>query len=83
MTIEGKLNQNSVMMVYIMSCYGAGSMSKYDNRRQAKPELWMMVYNMSCYGTGSMSKYDNRRLAKPEFCDDGVYNVMLRCWEYE
>ena len=26
---------------------------------------------------------DNRRLAKPEFCDDDVYNVMLRCWEYE
>ena len=43
----------------------------------------MMMYIMSCYGAGSMSKYDNRGLAKPEFCDDDVYNVMLRCWEYE
>ena len=25
MTIEGQLNQNSVMMMYIMSCNGAGS----------------------------------------------------------
>ena len=29
-----------MIMTYIMSCYGAGSMSKYDNRRLAKPELY-------------------------------------------
>ena len=27
------------MMMYIMLCYGAGSMSKYDIRRLAKPEI--------------------------------------------
>ena len=27
------------MMMYIMLCYGAGSMSKYDIRRLAKPEF--------------------------------------------
>ena len=46
MTIEGKLNRNSVMMAYIMSCYVAGSMSKYDNRRLAKPEFCNDVYNV-------------------------------------
>ena len=43
----------------------------------------MMMYIMSCHVAGSMSKFESRRLAKPEFCDDDVYNVMLRCWEYE
>ena len=60
------------MMMYIMSCYCAESMSKYDNRRLANRNSVMMMYIMSCYGTGSMSKYDNRRLAKPELCDDDV-----------
>ena len=27
------------MMMFIMSCYGAGSMSKYDNRTLAEPEF--------------------------------------------
>ena len=27
------------MMAYIMSCYMAGSMSKYDNRMLAEPEF--------------------------------------------
>ena len=71
------------MMMYIMSCWGAESMSKYDNRRLAKPEFCDDdVYNVMLQ-VGSMSKYDNRRQAKPEFCDDGVYNVMLQCREYE
>ena len=55
MTIEGKVNRNSLMMPFIMSCYVAGS----------------------------MRKNDNRRLAKQEFCDDDVYNVMLRCWKFD
>ena len=34
------------MMMYIMSCYGAGSMSKYDNRRLAKPDFCDDVNNV-------------------------------------
>lgn len=26
---------------------------------------------------------DNQRLAKPANCDDDVYTVMLKCWEYD
>ena len=64
------------MMMFIMSCYGAGSMSKFDNKRLANPEFCDDdAYNVMLQ-VGSMSKYDNRRPAKPKFCDDDVYNVM-------
>ena len=51
MTIEDYLNQNSVIMMYIMSCHVAGSMSKHDNRRQAKPEFCDDgIYNVMLHG---------------------------------
>ena len=59
------------MMMYRMSCFGAGSMSKYENRRLGKPEFCDDdVYNvmLQCWEY----EYDNRRLGKREFCDDDV-----------
>ena len=51
------------MMMFIMSCCGAGSMSKIDNKRLANPDFCDDdAYNVMLQ-VGSMSKYDNRRLA--------------------
>ena len=37
------------MLTYIMSCYGAGGLSKYDNRRLAKPCLKASLIVCFCF----------------------------------